>query len=159
MEKKEKKKIFFFKETEICHDCASASAISEFFALALTSLKKSCALARSPPDERALGAPLKWAALTKALWLYLLVNVSVTLGMKNEIWSISFDKHVPPTSVITMISSKVFCNSNSWSTVNFTIWNRAFESSSSRTRYGLWLQNAYLKITRSNKFIKKAIID
>ena len=35
------------KKPEICHDCTSASAISEFFALALTSRKKSCALAHA----------------------------------------------------------------------------------------------------------------
>ena len=30
-------------------------------------------LSRSPRDERALGAPLKWAALTKALHIVLLI--------------------------------------------------------------------------------------
>ena len=35
------------KKPEIFHDGTSASAISEFFALALTSLKKICALARA----------------------------------------------------------------------------------------------------------------
>ena len=45
--KKMKKKENFFKNPEIFHDGTSASSISEFFALALTSLKKRCALARA----------------------------------------------------------------------------------------------------------------
>ena len=40
------------KNSEICHDCTSASAISEFFALALTSLKKSCARAQHLTSAR-----------------------------------------------------------------------------------------------------------
>ena len=52
MEKKEKN----FKKPEIFHYGMSASAISEFFALALTNLEKSCTLARAQSAAQMSGA-------------------------------------------------------------------------------------------------------
>ena len=64
-EKRKQKKNW--KNLEIFHDCMSVSAISEFLRLRSRVWKKLRSRLRLQPDERALRALLKWAALTKAL--------------------------------------------------------------------------------------------
>ena len=68
MEKKEKQ-IFFIKKPDMSwlYERERERNFWIFRARAHKSEKKLRSRSRSPPDERTLGAPLKWAALTKAL--------------------------------------------------------------------------------------------
>ena len=78
--KKNRKKIE--KESEICHGCtsASASAISDCFALALTSLKKSCALARAHQLTSARSERCSNERRSPKLWLSMMVECPLSEG-------------------------------------------------------------------------------